>query len=389
MLLTVHALLIFLAYGTTGPVARLISSGREDEAADRSLQGLWLAVVLGVAGSVLIYLARTPLLGLFGADADVVSHADRYLSISLLGFPFMLIMLAAGGSFHGRQNTTTPLALAIGGAVINLVLESVLIFGMGYGVGASALSTVISQVLVSTVAVVLTMRWVRQKSDQRRPQPAVMFALLKAGQALVLRTAALRGSMTLSVVVASRMGAVEVAAHQVALQIWGTLALALDAVAIAGQALTGKWLGTGNLDRARAAARRMIEVDIGVGVVAGLIVIVLRSPISSIFSDDLAVTELVAGVLIVVGLMHPLNGHVFALDGILIGAGDLGYLARSMVSAAAVFVACAGIVIVADLGLGSLWLAMCALMAARAVALQLRWRSDRWLHTSIWTGWPG
>ncbi len=383
VLLTLHALLIFLAYGTTGPVARLISSGREDQAANRSLQGLWLATALGIAGSLLIFVARTPLLELFGADDAVMAHADRYLSISLIGFPFMLVMLAAGGAFHGRQDTKTPLALALGGATINIIIESVLIFGFGFGVGASALSTVIAQVMTATVAVVLLMRWIRANTDQRRPDPALMLRLLKAGQALVLRTASLRGSFTLSVVLASRMGVVEVAAHQVALQIWGTLALALDAVAIAGQALTGKWLGTGDLDRARAAARRMIEVDVAVGAVAGLVVIVFRSPISSIFSDDPAVTGLVASVLVVVGLQQALNGHVFALDGILIGAGDLGYLARSMVAAAVLFIGLAVLVSVAGLGLLWLWAALCAFMGARAVALQLRWRSEEWLHTSL------
>ncbi|MEZ5377514.1 MAG: MATE family efflux transporter [Acidimicrobiales bacterium] len=383
VLLTIHAVLIFLAYGTTGPVARLISSGREAEAADRSLQGLWLAAALGIVGSALIFALRRPLLDLFGADPDVITHAERYLTISLLGFPAMLLMLAAGGAFHGRQDTSTPLALAVGGAVVNLVLESILIFGFGYGVGASALSTVIAQLLSAGVGVTMLMRWIRRHTVHRRPQLRPMLTLLKAGQALVLRTAALRGSFTLSVALAARMGAAEVAAHQVALQIWGTLALALDAVAIAGQALTGKWLGTGNLAEARAAARRMIEIDIAVGVLAGALVIAFRSPVSAIFSDDPAVTSLVAGVLVIVGLQQPLNGHVFALDGILIGAGDLGYLARSMVIAAAIFLGFALVISGAGLGLLSLWAALCAFMAARAVALQLRWRSEHWLHTTI------
>ncbi|MEZ5225526.1 MAG: polysaccharide biosynthesis C-terminal domain-containing protein [Acidimicrobiales bacterium] len=115
------------------------------------------------------------------------------LTISLLGFPAMLLMLAAGGAFHGRQDTSTPLALAVGGAVVNLVLESILIFGFGYGVGASALSTVIAQLLSAGVGVTMLMRWIRRHTVHRRPQLRPMLTLLKAGQALVLRTAALRG----------------------------------------------------------------------------------------------------------------------------------------------------------------------------------------------------
>ncbi len=383
VLLTLHSLLIFLAYGTTGPVARLIGAGREPEAASRSLQGLWLALLLGVVVGVLLLAARNPLLRAFGSDAEVFGHAHRYLSISVFGFPFMLLLLAAGGAFHGRQDTRTPLALAVGGAVINLVLESVLVFGFGYGVGASALSTVVAQGLTAAIAVVVLLRWIRSTGARLTPHPATMRSLAKAGQALILRTAALRGSFTLSVLVASRMGSTEVAAHQVALQIWGTLALALDAVAIAGQALTGRWLGTGDIGQAKAATRRMIEIDIAVGVVAALVMVAFRGPIASIFSDDLAVTGLVSSLLLLVALQQPLNGHVFALDGILIGAGDLGYLAITMLAAAALFVVLAVAVLVTGSGLTWLWLALGVFMAARAIALHARWRSERWLETTL------
>lgn len=383
ILLTLHSLMIFLAYGTTGPVARLIESGRQVDAAQRSLQGLWLALVLGIVAAVGVHLARDPLLAVFGASDPVTAAAERYLSISLIGLPFMLVMLAAAGSFHGRQNTVTPLTLAVGGASINLVLESVLIFGFGYGIGASALSTVIAQGITTAAALVLLLRWIRPLTSNRRPQRHAMWSLLCAGQALVLRTAALRGSFTLSVVIASRIGAVEVAAHQVALQIWGTLALALDAVAIAGQALTGKWLGSGDIKRALAATRRMVEVDIAVGTAMALLLILFRSPIASAFSDDPAVTSLVAFLLVLVAIQQPLNGHVFALDGILIGASDLGYLARSMVVAAAVFLVLAAVVSLADLGLGWLWGALGVFMAARALLLHHRWRSNRWLDATF------
>ncbi len=383
VLLTLHSLLIFLAYGTTGPVARLIGAGREPEAAARSLQGLWLALLLGVIGGVLLFTVREPLLRTFGSDPEVFGHARRYLTISIAGFPFMLILLAAGGAFHGRQDTRTPLALAVGGAMINLVLESILIFGFGYGVGASALSTVIAQGLTAGVAVTVLLRWIRRTGSSFAPHGATMLSLAKAGRALILRTAALRGSFTLSVLVASRMGSTEVAAHQVALQIWGTLALALDAVAIAGQALTGRWLGTGDVGQAKAATRRMIEIDIGVGTVAAIIVVVFRGPIASVFSDDVAVTGLVSSLLVLVALQQPLNGHVFALDGILIGAGDLSYLAVTMVAAATLFVALAILVLVGGLGLTWLWLALGVFMAARAIGLHVRWRSDRWLETTL------
>lgn len=383
ILLTFHAVMIFLAYGTTGPVARLLASGREVQAAERSLQGLWLATILGVTGGVILYGGRHWLLGLFGATEAVLANAEIYLSISLFGLPGMLVTLAASGTFHGRQDTRTPLVIAVTGAIFSLVIEVVLIFGFGYGIGAAALSTVLAQCLTGVAGAVLLLGWIRGTGAPLGPNPGQLWALLRSGQALVLRTVALRASFTFSVVVASHIGVAHVAAHQVTLQIWGIFALILDAVAIAGQALTGMWLGTGNHDAARSATRRMVEIDVAAGVMIGVILIVFRHPLAAIFSDDVAVTSLIATVLIIVGLQQPMNGHVFALDGILIGASDFNYLAASMLLSAVIFFATAGAVWALGLGLGWLWAAIAVLMATRAVMLHDRWRRGAWLQTTI------
>ncbi len=379
VLLTLHSAAIFLAYGTTGPVARLIGSNRESDAAHRSMQGVWLALILGVAGALILAVTGRPLLQLLGGSGDVLVAAERYLLFSLPGLPFLLVALAANGSFHGRQNTKTPLVLAFVGAVGNLVIELILINGLGYGIGASALSTVIAQFVVGVAATTMVVRWVRSHQVSTKPDRATMLELLGTSRALVIRTMSLRGSFTLSTAVAARMGVTDVAAHQVALGIWSTLALALDAVAIAGQALTGKWLGIGDKLKARAATRRMIEVDIGVGIVMAVAVFLLRQPIAELFSNDPVVVSLTSFILIHLALQQPLNGVVFALDGILIGAGDLSFLAAGMVGAAILFVVLAAAVVMAGAGIGWLWFAMSIFMLARAVPLVARWRRDDWL----------
>ncbi len=379
VLLTVHAVMIFLAYGTTGPVARLIGSGDTTAAAHRSLQGIWLAGILGIGSSILLWAGGRTFLGWLGGSGAELVAAETYLNVSLLGFPFLLLALAANGSFHGRQNAVIPLALAIAGAAINIVIELILIPGLGYGIGASALSTVIAQVIVGITATVLVLRWSIASGAVNRPDRATMAALLGTSKALIVRTMSLRGSFTLSTAIAASLGVVDVAAHQVALAVWSTLALALDAVAIAGQSLTGKWLGVGDLTRARAATRRMIEVDVAVGVVVGLIIVVFRQPLAGLFSDDQELVDLIAFTLAHVGAQQPLNGVVFALDGILIGAGDLNYLAIGMVGAGVAFVGLCAVIITTGAGLGWLWAAIAAFMAIRAVPLVLRWRQDAWL----------
>ncbi|MGH1502687.1 MAG: MATE family efflux transporter, partial [Acidimicrobiales bacterium] len=269
------------------------------------------------------------------------------------------------------------------GAIANLVIELILVPGMGYGVGASALSTVVTQVAVGAASTVLVVRWARSNGAGLAPDWAEMSMLLRAGRALVIRTVSLRGSFTLSTVVAANIGVADVAAHQIALNVWGTLALALDAVAIAGQALTGKWLGVGDTATARGAARRMIEVDIGLGVLAGVVTFALRAPMAEVFTNDPIVVAAAGLALTHVALQQPIAGLVFALDGILIGAGDLDYLARWMVAAAAAFAACAATVWITGLGLGWLWAAIAVLIVVRAYGLVRRWREDTWLVTGV------
>ena len=381
VLLTAHAVLIFLAYGTTAAVSRLIGAGQVRDAANRSVQALWLAIGFGIAVIAIVAAFGTPLLRLLGGDGAVLEAAELYLGVSIWGFPFLLLMMSAGGSFYGRQNTVTPLVLAVAGAVANLVIEVVLIYGFGYGLGASALSTVIAQTVTGLIAVVIVLRWAATEGVGPRPNWTTMRSLLNAGKALVVRTVALRGSFTLSAAVAARIGVAELAAHQVVLQVWGTLALALDAVAIAGQSLTGNYLGAGDIDRARGAARRMIELDVVFGIVAGLAIVVARRPIAELFSTDPDVVAVTAFILLFVAVQQPVNSVVFALDGILIGAGDLTYLAQTMVISTVIFAVLAVAVLLTGAGLGWLWAALGCFMVLRAGFMWRRWRDDVWLVT--------
>ncbi len=383
VLLTAHSLMVFLAYGATGPIARMISEGRAKEAAHRGIQGMWLAAVLGVLLAGLMGIFGEPLLRWLQADGDVLDAALLYLRVSLSGFPFLLLALAGAGVMHGRQDTRRPLFIAVAAALANLVIEVVLVFVFGFGLGASALSTVIAQVAAGVAFIVLTVRWARETGADIRPVAQPMIALLTSGTALVVRTASLRGALTVAAAVAAGIGTADLAAHQVGLQVWVTLALALDAVAIAGQALTGRFLGEGDAEVAWAASRRMIELDTVVAVFFGLAIALFREPIAGLFTEDAAVVSLTGLVLLHVAGQQPINGIVFALDGILIGAGDLWFLARWMVIAFISFAIAVSIVVVTDAGLGWLWAALWVFMTVRMVPLLLRWRSGRWLLTSV------
>jgi putative MATE family efflux protein len=382
VLLIGHALFIFLAYGTTGAVARLLGAGEDRRAAHQAVQSVWLAMLVGVALAIGGISGGEWLIdALSGDDPEVRSNALIYLRISLLGFPALLVTLAGVGYLRGLQDTRRPFMVALGSALFNLVLEVVLIFGFGFGIGASALSTVIAQWLAAAAYIF----WIRQAVSVHgvglMPDPAVIGRLAVAGFDLFIRTAALRGGLLVATAVAARIGTDDLAAHQIAFEVWSVLALTLDAVAIAGQALIGQALGAGDALRSRQLGRRMLEWGLGAGIVLGLAVLVMAPWLPSVFTDDEAVRSLTVFLLLLTAPAQPANGLVFALDGILIGAGDLRFLAWSMLVASSVLIASGVLVLALDAGIGWLWAGLHAWMLVRLAMLSWRFVNDGWLVT--------
>jgi putative MATE family efflux protein len=379
ILLTLYAVFVFLAYGTTAAVSRLVGAGDERAAAAQGIQAMWLALGIGVVVMVAGLVLAEPLVGLLGAEGAVRANALVYLRISLLGVPALLLTLAGTGYLRGEQDTTTPLVVAATTALANLVLESVLIFGFDQGIGASALSTVLVQTGGAVAYVWRVGRSARAQEVGLRPHPASVRRLARVGLDLLVRTAALRAALLVTTAVATRLGTVEVAAHQVAFEVWSFLALGLDAVAIAGQALVGRALGAGDATGARAAGRRMIEWGVALGVVFGVALVAVRVPLAGVFTDDPAVEDLAAFLLVWVGVLQPVNAVAFVLDGVLIGAGDLRFLAAAMVVSTVAYVPLAVAVAVADAGIGWLWAVLGVFMATRGAALLARFAGDRWV----------
>jgi putative MATE family efflux protein len=381
ILLIGYSLFIFLAYGTTAAVARLVGADQHPEAAHQAVQGMWLALGAGVGCAAVGFVFADPLVRLLGAEGAVATNALVYLRISLVGFPALLVALSGTGYLRGLQDTRTPLFVAIGSSLFNLVLEVVLIIGLGYGIGASAGATVVAQYCAAGLYVWWVVRAVRLHRVGLGPHPPSIARLAVVGRDLFVRTAALRGSFVVATAVAARLGTTDLAAYQIGFQVWNFLALGLDAVAIAAQVLVGRFLGADDAEEARLASKRMLEWGVGLGVVLGIGVAVLHGVIPHVFTSDPSVVALTSFCLLWVAVMQPLNGVVFTLDGVLIGAGDQRYLATAMAISAAVFVPAAGAVLATDAGLGWLWAALALFMVVRAATLLVRYRDRRWART--------
>jgi putative MATE family efflux protein len=371
----------FLAYGTTAAVARSIGAGDEQAAARHAVQALWTSLAIGGTLIVAGQLSAPTLVGLMGASAVVRSNALTYFRIALLGAPSILLGLVGVGYLRGLQDTATPLRIALGANVVNLVLEVVLIFGLGFGLAASAWATVAAQSGAGVLFAWFIARHVSAAGVSWRPDLIAQRSLARVGRDLFVRTGSLLAALGVATSVASRLGTAELAAHQIAFQLWSFLALVLDAVAIAAQAMIGRLLGAGLADAARSAARRMIEWGVVTGVGLGLVVAALQPVLVPLFTGDPAVKHLAAQVLWFVAALQPLNAIVFVLDGVLIGAGDLRFLATAALGALALFLPAALAVAAFDLPLPALWGALTLLMVARLGAVTGRFAGDRWAIT--------
>jgi putative MATE family efflux protein len=371
----------FLAYGTTATVARRIGAGDPRAAAEHGVAGVWLALGLGVALAAVGLALSGPIVSAMGASARVAPYARTYLRISLLGAPFVLVALAGTGYLRGLQDTRTPLVIALVANAANLVLELVLVYGAHLGIAGSAWGTVIAQIAAALAYLAIVRRNVRASRASARPDLTQLRAASAVGAYLTVRTGSLLLAFTAATSIASRIGDAQVAAHQIAFQLWLLLALCLDAIAIAGQAIVGRALGAGDADLTRATSRRMLQWGVAVGLGLGLLVAAGDPLLALVFTRDAAVRDQLRPVLLAVALMQPLGGAVFVLDGILIGAGDVRYLALAMAGATLCFVPCAILVFTTGAGLIALWSALFVFMLARLYGMGRRYGGNAWLVT--------
>jgi putative MATE family efflux protein len=378
VLLTGYTAFVFLAYGTTGAVARRMGAGDERGAAHLAVQGLWLALGLAVVAGVVLWVLGPTLIALLGGEGEVADHALTYLRISLLGLPALLLTMTGTGYLRGVLDARTPLVVAVVTSIANLVVQVVLIYGFGWGIGASALATVLAQTGGAVVYLVKVLRPARALGAGLRPDGPALRRLATIGRDLFVRTAALRLSFAASTAVAARMGVVPLAAQQIAFEVFTFLALALDALAIAAQSLVGTALGAGRAAAARATGTRILWWGTWAGLGSAAALVLLHRPLADLFSEDAAVDALAAHLLLWVAVLQVPAGIVFALDGVLIGAGDLGFLARAMVAAAAVFVVLAALVLATDAGLDWLWASLTVLFLTRLGPLYRRFLHGRW-----------
>jgi putative MATE family efflux protein len=374
------AIFNFLTYATTAQVARASGAGEQETAQGLGVQAVWLSLGIGAALAVVLAALAEPIVQAMGGDGKTADYAVLYIRIAVIGLPLAFLARAGEGYLRGISNLRTPLVIFVAANALNVVLEVLFVYGFDWGIAGSAWGTVIAQAAMGAAFVAVMLPGLRGRLGL---DVQLLRRLLRLGRHIFVRTTALYAAFVAAGAVAARFGDASLAAHQVASQLWIFLALVLDAVAIAGQVIVGRTLGAGDRDGAYDASVRMIWMSVAAGAAFAVVMLALIGVLPRVFTGDEAVIERAQALWPIFALMQPLNGAVFALDGILIGAADGRYLMWSMLAAGAASIAVAAAALEFDWGIVGVWAALLVLILVRFVLMGYRFLGRRWLVT----GW--
>ena len=370
------ALFNFLAYGTTPLIAAAWGRGDREAASRVVTQAIGFALVIGAAATMFLEVMWQPVLKAMQAGPDLLQPAGEYLRIRALAAPAVLLVTVGHGAYRGMQDTRTPFLVTIGLNLINLVGDPLLIFVAGWGLRGAAVATVVAQWAGAVwFLVLLNKRRQVLGLPVHVPRLSEFRQLATVGSELIARTAGLLAVFTVATAVAARAGTATVAAHQIAAQVWLFLALVLDSLAIAGQALVGRYLGAGEVGHARAASNRMLQWGFGLGAILGVVFWILGPVLPKAFTNDAEIVALVAGVMPFVAVLQPIGALVFVWDGIFMGAREFRFLMVSTLAAAAGAAVVLGLTVTQGWGLTGVWWGITTLIAGRLVLLALRYRT--------------
>lgn len=375
VLAQVASLGTFLAYGTTARAARHHGAGDRAAAVAEGVAATWLAVGAGAVVVVAAQIAARPVTAALGGGGEVAAAAESWLRIAVLGAPGILVAMAGHGWMRGVQDTRRPVVIVLGGVGLSALACPLLVHVAGLGLEGSAIANVAAQVVV----LMLFLGALHREGASLRPVPADMRAQLGLGRDLLLRSAAFQACFLSATAVAARSGAEALAAHQIVLQLWVFMSTVLDSVAIAAQSLVGAALGAASVPAARAVGTRVTRYGLVLGVGAAVLFALGAGVVPGWFTPDAAVRDAVPAAWWFFVALLPVAAYVFALDGVLLGAGDAAFLRRVTIAAALLgFLPLIWLSLALGWGLAGIWAGLSLFVLGRAVGGGLRVRGDAW-----------
>ncbi|MCR3718561.1 MULTISPECIES: MATE family efflux transporter [Prauserella salsuginis group] len=378
LLALVSTQLTFLSYGTTSRTARLHGAGRRGEAVEEGVQATWLALAVGLVILGLGQLLAEPVASMLSGDEAITDATVSWLRIALCGTPMILVTMAGNGWMRGVQDAVRPLRYVLAGNGLSAVLCPVFVYPFGWGLEGSAIANVVAQ----TVAGGLFLRALAKERARLRPHPGVMWAQLILGRDLVLRSLGFQACFLSATAVAARTSTEAVGAHQVVWQLWTFLSLVLDSVAIAAQSLIGAALGAESRRRARGIATQIVRYGLILGCGLGVVFAAVSQVLPLAFTSDAGVLGEIPHAWWFFVALQPVAGVVFALDGVLLGAGDAAYLRNATLGSALLgFLPLIWASLGFGWGLAGIWTGLTVFMVLRLGFVVVRWRGGRWAVT--------
>lgn len=370
--------LTFLSYGTTSRAARLYGAARRPAAVAEGMQATWLAAAVGTAVVLLVEFFAAPMARLLAGDPATAEAAAGWLRIAVLGAPFILIAMAGNGWLRGVQDSRRPLRYVLAGNGISAVLCPVLVWTAGWGLTGSAVANVVAQ----AVSGGLFLRALAKENAFARPHLPTVRGQLVLGRDLIVRTLAFQVCLLSATAVAARTSTAAVGAHQIVWQLWNFLTLVQDSLAIAAQSLVGAALGAGNRREATALAGQITRYGLVLGCVLCAVFLAAEPVLPPVFTGDPGVLAEVPQAWWFFAAVQPLAGIVFALDGVLLGAGDARFMrTAALCSAALGYLPMIWLSLAFGWGLAGIWAGLVLFILLRLVAMVSRWRSGRWAVT--------
>jgi putative MATE family efflux protein len=367
----------FVEYGTTARAARWYGAGWPDAAVAEGAQASFLAVAIGVSMITLGEIFARPLtILLSGGTGEVQQGAESWFRIAVLGMPGVLLVLAGNGWMRGVQETRSPVRIVLAANAVSAAASPILVYPLGLGLSGSAIANVAAQVLGGGWFL-----WaLHRRGVARRPDWTIMRAQLVIGRDLLVRSAAFQVAFLSAAGVAARMGTAQIGAHQIALQLWEFTALLLDSFAIAAQSLVGAALGGADPALARRTAWQVARYGLWAGLGFAGVLAAGWVAIPALFTSSAAVRDQAHLIWPWFVGMQPAAGVVFALDGVLIGAGDIAFLRTiTVVAAVGAFAPLNLAALQWGWGISGVWAGLTAFIVVRLVGMVLRTRGDRWL----------
>lgn len=324
----------FLGVGTQTELSRHLGTGNKERASAICSASVVLALGLGTVCALAAWFTVEPAARCMGGQGEMLEHSVGYMRYRLIGAPAVLLTFSCFGALRGIQNMRAPLYIAAALNGLNVLLDWVLIFGVGpfpqLGVNGAALATTASQWFGAGWALLLVHRAI---GLNRSVHMADLKRLISIGGDLFIRTGMVLAFLLLATRVATGAGADSGAAHQAIRQFFFFTALFLDAFAITGQSLIGYFMGRDDVTTARHVASTICRWSFGTGCFIMLTMLLFKHQIAwLLIPNDVFATFNAAW--LVAALIQPVNSLSFATDGIHWGTGDFRYLRNAMVVSA-------------------------------------------------------